>query len=144
MKGYFYIYDEDDRRKPTRLFQKDWCRTKVLKESENKFDSYEEAVTWKSIYNHNYISRAPYVVCYNSGLDWKAIMFFIPDDDPVDMINWLIRRFSVILDVSQEVVCRDKKMEFLRYCKDVLRYTGDEEILKGIIMQISCLKIRYW
>ena len=146
MKGYFYIYDEDDNRLPKSLVEHDWSRTKILREHENKFDSYEEAQTWRSIYNHCYISRAPYVVHYNCGLNWEYIEMIMHANKTTylpDMMSWFIRRFANILDVSRETICRDKKMEFFRYVKDVLQFKGDDNLLKGIIMQLSNLEINY-
>lgn len=147
MKGYFYIYDSEDHRCPKDLVQRDWSRTVILKEHVNKFDTFEEARDWKSIYNSSYISRRPWSVHYNCGLDWKGVNFIMHADqhDYVpDMMNWFIRRFCTILGVSREAITSDKKEEFFRYVKDILNYKLDEELLKGIIMQLTELEIRYW
>lgn len=147
MKGYFYIYNPEDNCRPKDLVQRDWSHTVVLKEHINKFDTFKEAEDWKGIYNSSYISRRPWFVYYNCGLDWKDIDFIMhagPHDYTPDMMNWFIRRFYIILDVSREVVCGDKREEFFRYVKDILNYKGDEELLKGIIMQLTDLEIRYW
>lgn len=60
--GYYYIYDKDDYRTPKTLVEQDWTHTKVLKEVPNHFATREEAEDWAWRYNHDYISRAPYVV----------------------------------------------------------------------------------
>lgn len=147
MKGYFYIYNSEDRWLPEQLAQKDWSHTVVLKEHVNCFNTFEEAENWKWIYNSGYISRRPWFVFYKCGLDWKGIEFVMHAreyDYVPDMMNWFIRRFCTILDVSREVVCGDKKEEFFRYVKDILQYKGDDELLKGIIMHVTDLEIRYW
>lgn len=147
MKGYFYIYDPEDHFLPKDLVQRDWSHTVVLKEHVNKFDTFKEAEDWKRIYNSGYISRRPWFVYYNCELDWEYVDFIMhadPNDYTPDIMNWFICRFYTILGVSREVVCGDKREEFFCYVKDILNYKGNEELLKGIIMQLTELEIRYW
>ena len=61
MKVY-YIYDEDNYRRPKHLFRRNWCG-EVIEEVDNQFKSKEEAEHWCWVYNKNYISRVPYKVC---------------------------------------------------------------------------------
>lgn len=147
MKGYFYIYNAEDNFRPEELVQKDWSHTVILDSHKNHFDSFDEANTWKARYNSGYISRRPWFVFYNCGLDWKGIDFVMHAgkyDHTPHMMDGFVRRFSNILDIPREAVCGDNREAFFRYVKDVLRYTGDEELLKGIIMQLTELEIRYW
>ena len=146
MKGFYYIYDREDNFRPETCVNRSWSG-EIVNQHENKFSTFDEACNWKSLYNHRYISRAPWNVYYDSGLAWKEIkkMCHCGDNDYLpEMMSWFVLRFAKILDIRSYDVLTDKKEEFMRYCKDLLRFEGDDDTLKGIIMQmLGCDTILY-
>ena len=57
----YYIYDKDDYYRPKKVCEQNWVG-EVVREVENSFETKEEAEEWRSILNHRYISRSPYIV----------------------------------------------------------------------------------